>query len=190
MSSSLPSSASRLFVDPRARMHAVRDRADRHVVDRAIGPEAVPHLARDLAVQRRDAVRVGRGAQRERREPEGGLVGHHAAESDELVPGEARTASTSGATLRSTSAASKTSFPAGTGVCVVNTVDARSRCSPASRARPPSSTSSRSRSSCRNAEWPSFRWKTVGSSPRPRSTRTPPTPSTSSCRRRCSRSPP
>ena len=36
--------------DPGACVHAVRDRADRRLLDRAVGPEAVPHLARDLAV--------------------------------------------------------------------------------------------------------------------------------------------
>ena len=73
---------------------------------------------------------------------------------------------------------------------VVNTVEARSRSNASSRATFSSSTSSRRRSSWRNAEWPSFMWKTVGSPPSARRTRTPPRPRTSSCRRRCRRSPP
>ena len=45
-------------------------------------------------------------------------------------------------------------------------------------------------SSARNAEWPSFMWKTVGFSPIAFSARMPPMPSTISCRMRVSISPP
>ena len=58
-------------VEPAAEMDAVRDVADRRLLP---GPERRPHLARDLAVQVGDAVRVGGEAQREGRQPEAGLV--------------------------------------------------------------------------------------------------------------------
>ena len=151
----------------------------------ALGPEAVPHLARHLAVQRGDAVRVRRRAQRERRQPEAAVVRRRRGRARRTRPTRSRSARRAARRSARRAPASKTSFPAGTGVCVVNTVDARSRCSAASRASCSSSTSSRSRSSCRNAEWPSFMWNTVGSRPSARSARTPPMPSTSSCRSRC-----
>ena len=78
-----------LFVDPGPRMHAVRDRDDRHLVRRALRPEVLPHLSRDLAVQRRDTVRVGRRAQRERRQPEAFVGRLHPAERQEFLPGVA-----------------------------------------------------------------------------------------------------
>ena len=56
-------------------------------------------------------------------------------------------------------------MPAGTGVWVVNTVEARptSRAVSKSRAGPAGSTvSSRIRSSPRNPAWPSLVWKTSG----------------------------
>ena len=58
-------------VEPGAEMDAVRDVADRRLL---AGPERRPHLARDLAVQIGDTVRVGGEAQREGRQPEAGLV--------------------------------------------------------------------------------------------------------------------
>ena len=70
-------------------MDAVRDRADRRLLDRAVGPEAVPQLARDLPVQGGHAVRVRCRAQRERCEPEALLALVHAAESSEVLPREA-----------------------------------------------------------------------------------------------------
>lgn len=75
--------------DPRPLVDAVRDRRDRNLVDTLLRPQAVPHLARDGAVQLGDAVRVLRGAERERREPESRLVGLDLAERGELVPAEA-----------------------------------------------------------------------------------------------------
>src|SRR4051812_7099953 len=56
--------------DPGARVDAVRDRADRRLLDRSARPEALPHLARHLAVQLGNAVRMRRRAQCEWREPE------------------------------------------------------------------------------------------------------------------------
>ena len=176
--------------DPRPLVDAVRDRGDRNLVDAPLGPEAVPHLARDGAVQLRDAVRVLRRAQRERREAEARVVLLDLAERQEVRPTPARSARRGRRGSPRTSSGSNTSFPAGTGVCVVKTVDARSRSIASSADRPCSSTSSRIRSSWRNAECPSFRWKTVGSRPSPRRTRTPPTPSKTSCRSRFARSPP
>ena len=58
-------------------MDAVRDVPDRRLLP---GPERRPHLARDLAVQVGDAVRVGGEPQREGRQAEAGLV----AEAPEL----------------------------------------------------------------------------------------------------------
>ena len=52
-------------------MDAVRDVADRRLPP---GPERLPHLARDLAVQLGDAVRIGGEPQRQRRQAEAGLV--------------------------------------------------------------------------------------------------------------------
>ena len=98
---------------------------------------------------------------------------------------------TSGPTFCSTSAASKTSLPAGTGVCVVNTVDARRRSQrlvAARRSRP-----RRARAGARAGGTPSGPRSCGRPSarlPSARRTRTPPTPSTSSCRSRCWRSPP
>ena len=75
--------------EPRPLVDAVRDRGDRNLVDARLGPEPVPHLPRDRAVQLRDAVRVLRRAERERREPEALVVRLDLAEREEIVPGEA-----------------------------------------------------------------------------------------------------
>ena len=175
-------------IEPRTEMHAVRDMPDRRRAAVTVGPEPRPHLARDLAVQRRDTVRVARRAVtrtasgRSRRRRRNGRA--------RAAP---RTVDAGGlgqpATYRSTSSSPKTSFPAGTGVCVVKIV-VRRTCSTASPVETPCSTSARSRSIARNAEWPSFMWNTLGSTPSAASARTPPTPSRSSWRIRCSRSPP
>ena len=77
-----------LVGDPRPLVDAVRDRRDRDLVDALLGPEPVPHLARDGAVQLRDGVRVLRRAQRERREPEALLARLDLPEREEIVPGE------------------------------------------------------------------------------------------------------
>ena len=89
---------------------------------------------------------------------------------------------------------SNRSMPAGTGVCVVNTVPAR----PTSRASSklsPCSAYSRIRSRPRNPAWPSLVWKTSGegcprSAQNARTARTPPMPSSSSWRSRWSLPPP
>ena len=86
-------------------------------------------------------------------------------------------------------------MPAGTGVCVVNTVLERTTVSAVSKSSPPSVTSSRMRSTPRNPACPSFMWNTCGSgSPstavNARIARTPPMPARISCLMRCSWSPP
>ncbi|SLH34752.1 Uncharacterised protein [Mycobacteroides abscessus subsp. abscessus] len=86
------------------------------------------------------------------------------------------------------------SMPAGTGVCVVNTVAARTTASAVSKSIP-SATYSRMRSTPRKPAWPSFMWKTSGSgSPsarvNARTARTPPIPARISWRMRWSWSPP
>src|SRR5207344_1065910 len=74
--------------DPRSLVDAVRDRGDRHLVDARPGPEPVPHLARDGAVELRNAVRVLRCAKRERREPEPLVARLDPAEREEVLPRE------------------------------------------------------------------------------------------------------
>ena len=70
-------------IEPGAEVDAVRDVADRRVL-----AELAPHLARDVAVQVRDAVRLRREAERERREAEAALVAE-AAEGEQLLGREA-----------------------------------------------------------------------------------------------------
>ena len=82
-------------------VHAVRDRGDRHLVDRPVRPERMPHLARDRAVKLRDAVRPRRRPQRERGQAEDGVVGLDLAELGELLPATARTARRGAPTFRS-----------------------------------------------------------------------------------------
>ena len=89
-------------------------------------------------------------------------------------------------------------MPAGTGVWVVKTVDARPTSSAVSKSScgPSSATvSSRIRSRPRKPAWPSLVWKTSGAAcpvirEKVRSARTPPTPRSSSWRSRCSLVPP
>ncbi len=83
----------------------------------------------------------------------------------------------------------KTSWPAGTGVCVVKTLDARTRRTASSKGTP-SVASSRTRSSSMNAACPSLACHTAGRWPRARSMRTPPTPRIHSWRSRTSSWPP
>ncbi len=85
-------------------------------------------------------------------------------------------------------------MPAGTGVCVVNTVDDRTTVSAVSKSSP-ASISSRMRSTPRKPAWPSFMWNTSGAgrpsiSVNARIARTPPMPARISCLIRCSWSPP
>ena len=85
-------------------------------------------------------------------------------------------------------------MPAATGVCVVNTVPAR-HTSIASSKLSPACAYSRIRSRPRKPAWPSLVWKTSGcgwpvSAQNARTARTPPIPSSSSCRSRCSLPPP
>ena len=86
------------------------------------------------------------------------------------------------------------SMPAGTGVCVVNTVLERTTVSAVSKSSP-SVISSRMRSTPRKPAWPSFMWNTSGAgrpsiSVNARIARTPPIPARISCLIRCSWSPP
>ena len=94
----------------------------------------------------RSAVRSARGVRP--MQPGSASDRPSSANSSQSSPAAARY----GSTYLRTRPDSKTSFPAGTGVCVVKIVEART----SSRSSP-----SRSRSSTRNAEWPSFMWKTV-----------------------------
>jgi hypothetical protein len=72
------------LAEPGRDVHAVGDVRDRDVVDGAVGPHGLPHLARDLAVATRDAVGGAARAQRELRDPARlGRVG--AAEADDLL---------------------------------------------------------------------------------------------------------
>ena len=89
---------------------------------------------------------------------------------------------------RSTSSRLNRSIPAGTGVCVVNTVPARHSSIASSKVRP-CSAYSRIRSRPRKPACPSLVWKTSGSAWRvspqnARTARTPPMPSSSSWRSR------
>src|SRR6185312_9023823 len=77
--------------EPRPLVDAVRDRGDRDLVDALVGPDAVPHLAGDGAVQLGDGVRVLRGTKRERGQAEAGLAGLHPAEREEVLPRQAAT---------------------------------------------------------------------------------------------------
>ena len=95
--------------------------------------------------------------------------------------------SSSGPATRRTRSASKRSLPAETGVWIVNTVSRRTCRQAPRRASSPAATSSRARSTSRNAEWPSLRCQAAGSMPSARSARTPPTPRTSSWCSRISR---
>ena len=72
--------------EPGRDVDAVGDVGDRDVVDLALGPHRVPHLARDLAVAAGHAVGGAAGSQRELGDAErlGLLVGVRAAEADDL----------------------------------------------------------------------------------------------------------
>ena len=61
------------------------------------------------------------------------------------------------------SAFGKRSMPAGTGVCVVKTVPARTACSASGKDSPCASVSSRIRSMPWKPAWPSLAWNTSGS---------------------------
>ena len=98
--------------------------------------------------------------------------------------------STSGSTFRRTSPGSNTSLPAGTGVCVVKTVDARSRSSAASRSIPSPRPARAAARAGRTPSGPRSCGTRSARARAARSTRTPPMPSTSSCRSRFCRSPP
>jgi hypothetical protein len=73
--------------DPGRDVRAVGDVRDRHVVDVAVGPQVLPHLARDLAVTLADGVGDPARAQRELRDAErlGVLLGVRASAAHERV---------------------------------------------------------------------------------------------------------
>ena len=86
-------------------------------------------------------------------------------------------------------------MPAGTGVCVVNTVAARTRVRAVSKSSCCSEMYSRIRSTPRKPACPSFMWNTSGAGKpsiavNARMARTPPIPASNSCLMRCSWSPP
>ena len=86
--------------------------------------------------------------------------------------------------------AEKRSWPAGTGVCVVNTVRQATRRMASSTVVPSRSMLCRINSSTANALCPSFKCTTPGAMPKASSARTPPMPSSSSWRMRVRVSPP
>ncbi len=59
-----------IAVDPAGQVDAVGHRSDRRFPDRQRGPEGVPHLLRNLAVQPADGVAIGRSIQRQNRHGE------------------------------------------------------------------------------------------------------------------------
>ena len=75
------------IAQPGGEVDAVGDVADGHLVDRAIGPQRGPHLARDLAVAAADAVARAARVQGELRHAEGlaVVVGARAPEPDDGV---------------------------------------------------------------------------------------------------------
>ena len=161
---------------------------DRHLVRVEARPEVGEHAAADLAVQHRDAVGALAEPQAHVRHVEDRRVVLGAEREDALD----RHAAGMPPRCAATRSRSKRSMPAGTGVCVVNTVPARTACSASSKSRPSFSTSSRMRSMPRKPAWPSLVWNTSGAgapvaAQYARIARTPPTPSSSSCSRRCSR---
>jgi hypothetical protein len=81
-------------------------------------------------------------------------------------------------------------MPAGTGVCVVNTLLARQASNASSNVSLYSLMNRRIRSMANNAECPSFMCQTVGFNLSRSSARRPPIPKTISCRMRVRLSPP
>ena len=104
--------------DPRVGVHAVGDRADRHLLDGDVGPHALEHLAADRAVQLGDAVAATGQAQAHHGHVEAivvGLVGS-LADGHQLVERRRRATSANDAKYFSISSRGKRSIPAGTGV--------------------------------------------------------------------------
>ena len=147
---------------PRGAVHAVGDRADRHLVGVESRPQAAEHLPGDRAVQLGHAV---------------GALGQPQAHVRhvEQCPGSPRrpapairsigTRRAAGGRRRSSGCTRSTgnrSIPAGTGVCVVNTVPARTADSACVEVQPLSVTSSRIRSRPRKPACPSLVWNTSG----------------------------
>ena len=138
-------------------MDAVGDVADRHVGDRALRPQVLPHPARDLAVAAADAVGRAARAQRELADAErlALVVGTRAAEPDDLVARRRPARRSRPLSASSTWSAGYVSLPAGTGVCVVKIGPSRDGVESRRRAR---RRWARAASSDMNAAWPSLRW--------------------------------
>ena len=156
------------LAEPGRDVDAVGDVGDRHVVDRAVGPQRVPHLARDLAVAARDA--VGGAAVRSANcvTPNGSSA------SAGFVRPRAMSSSTSTPSVRRRSRASSVGDLLGR-VGVVARRDrrvggedgaraGRRRARRATRARCALPRRARARAQA-NAAWPSLRWTTPGSMP-------------------------
>ncbi len=152
--------------DPRAAVHAVGDRADRHLVRGHRRPQRLEHQPAGPAVQLGHAVGHAGQAQAHDGHVERGVGGS---------PGRGR--GTSGRRWRrrtrraqpakylSISSPGKRSMPAGTGVWVVKTVPARAASTASAKRRPSAVISWRIRSRPRNPAWPSLVWKTWARSP-------------------------
>ena len=108
---------------------------------------------------------------------------------EQLVVREARLRRAGSPRSGSTSSSPNTSLPAGTGVCVVKTVVAATRSSASRRRAAALDELARTLDRRGTPSGPRSRGRRVGASPSASSARTPPTPSSSSCRIRCSRSP-
>ena len=154
--------------DPGRGVHAVGDRADRHLGLVEGRPQAVEHAAADVAVQLGDAVGALREPEAHHRHVEDGGVAALVVLGAERAGSARRDAGGRAGRRRSTArpaSRGKRSMPAGTGVWVVKTVEARPTSSAVSKSSPgpPSATvSSRIRSRPRKPAWPSLVWKTSG----------------------------
>ena len=134
-----PPSSSDPAVDPGRGVHAVGDRGDRHLVGVEARPQAVEHLAADGAVQLGDAVGALRQPQAHHRHVE-----HRGVAAGDSPRRRARGSSRTGTPATALSppknvsiwSRPKRSMPAGTGVCVVKTVPARTTSSASSNVRP------------------------------------------------------
>ena len=143
-------------------MHAVGDVADRVLLGRDLRPEVLQQLRDDTPPWMRETPLW-------KREPrmasavmlKSSLAGVRPSASS-VAASMPTLAAERLEVVRDRSRRAKWSWPAGTGVCVVNTVFAATASSAASNAMP-SRTSARTRSSTRNAAWPSLMCQTVGS---------------------------
>ena len=120
-------------------MHAVGDRADRHLGGVEARPQAGEHLPADLAVQHGDAVDPLREPHAHHRHVEHVRVAARVglrAEREHPVDRQPAARRRPAAKYRSISSRGNRSMPAGTGVCVVKTVPARDSSSASSKRQP------------------------------------------------------